>query len=73
MHYECKNNEEVNVNISNLTTNAITISPKEIIGEVQPVTVYKSVFERIENDTSKKIFVRPFLRLLLLLLIYCFL
>ena len=60
MHYECKNNEEVNINISNLTTNAITILPKEIIREVQPVTVDESVFERIENDTSKKIFVRPF-------------
>ena len=51
MHYECKKNEEVNINIFNLTTNAITISPKEIISEVQSVTVDESVFERIENDT----------------------
>ena len=73
MHYEYKNNEEVNINISNLTTNAITISPKEIIGEVQLVTVDESVFDRIENDTSKKIFVRPFKLFFLLLLINCFL
>ena len=30
IHYEYKNNEEVNINISNLTTNAIKIGHKEI-------------------------------------------
>ena len=40
-------------NISNLTTNAITISPKEIIVQVQPVMV-KSVFQRIEMISQRR-------------------
>ena len=56
IHYEYRKNDEVNVNISNLTTNSITICPKKILGEVQPVTVDESVFERLENKTTKKIF-----------------
>lgn len=56
IHYEYRKNDEVNVNISNLTTNSITISPKEILGEVQPVTVDESVFDRLEKKISKKIF-----------------
>ena len=38
------------------TTNSVTISPKAILGEVQPVTVDESVFEKTEKKTSKKIF-----------------
>lgn len=33
-----KRNCEINVNMSNLTTNTITVSPKAILCEVQPVT-----------------------------------
>lgn len=53
-----KRNCEINVNMSNLTTNTITVSPKAILCEVQPVTVNESVFEKLENETSKKVFER---------------
>lgn len=56
IRYSYKENSEVNINLSNLTTNSITISPKAILCEVQPVTVDESVFEKIENEASKKIF-----------------
>ena len=48
IQYQHRNNGEIMVNISNLTTNSVTISPKAIIGEVQPVTIDESVFEKIE-------------------------
>ena len=56
IQYEHRNNSELMVNLSNLTTNSVTISPKAILGKVQPVTVDESVFEKIEKKTSKKIF-----------------
>ena len=56
IQYRYKANGEVDVNCSNLTTNSITISPKAILCEVQPVTVDESVFEKIEREASKKIF-----------------
>ena len=45
IQYKYKANGEVDVNCSNLTTNSITISPKAILCEVQPVTVDESVFD----------------------------
>lgn len=56
IQYSFKSNSQVNVCCSNLTTNSVTISPKAILCEVQPVTVDESVFERIEKESSKKIF-----------------
>lgn len=56
IQYEHRNNGEIIVNLSNLTTNSVTISPKAILGEIQPVTVDESVFERIERETSRKVF-----------------
>lgn len=56
MQYNYKKNKEVYVTLSNLTTNSVTISPKAILCEVQPVCVDESVFDRLENQTSKKIF-----------------
>ena len=56
IQYEHRNNSELMVNLSNLTTNSVTISPKAILGEVQPVSIDESVFEKIEKKTSKKIF-----------------
>lgn len=56
INYNYKKNGEISVNVSNLTTNAVTVSPKAIIGEVQPVTVDESVFEKLEKQTSDKIF-----------------
>ena len=56
IQYSYKANGEVNVNCSNLTTNSVTISPKAVLCEVQPVTIDESVFDRIEREASKKIF-----------------
>ena len=56
IQYNYKENNEVNVSLSNLTTNSVTISPKEVLCEVQPVTVDESVFDKIENESTKKIF-----------------
>ena len=56
INYNFKSNGEVDVCCSNLTTNSVTISPKAVLCEVQPVTVDESVFERIETEASKKIF-----------------
>ena len=56
IQYEHRNNGELMVNLSNMTTNSVTISLKAILGGVQPVTVDESVFEKIEKKTSKKIF-----------------
>ena len=44
LQYEYRNNGELMVNLSNLTTNSMTISPRAILGEVQPVTIDESVF-----------------------------
>ena len=52
IQYRYKANGEVDVNCSNLTTNSITISPKAILCEVQPVTVDESVFEKIEREEN---------------------
>ena len=49
IHYEYKKNKEVKVNVTNLTTNSVTITPKSILCEMQPVKVDESVFERIEH------------------------
>ena len=56
IQYSYKANGEVNVNCSNLTTNSVTVSPKAILCEVQPVRVDESVFEKMEKEASKKIF-----------------
>ena len=56
IQYQHRNNGEIMISLSNLTTNSVTISPKAILGEVQPVTVDESVFERMEKETTKKIF-----------------
>ena len=55
IQYNYKLHDEVNVNCSNLTTNSVTISPKSILCEVQPVSIDESVFDRLEKQTSQKI------------------
>ena len=56
IQYNYKLNNEVNVNCSNLIMNFVTISPKSILCEVQPVSIDESVFDRLEKQTSQKIF-----------------
>lgn len=56
IHYNHKEHTEVFVNLSNLTTNSVTISPRTILCEVQPASVDESVFEKLESETEKRIF-----------------
>ncbi len=44
------------MNITNLTTNTVTVTPKAIIYEMQPVNIDNAVFDRIqESDWMEKI------------------
>ena len=54
--YDNSKNAEVIVNLTNLTTNSVVISPKSILCEIQPVTVDATVYDKIENETMEKIF-----------------
>ena len=49
VHYVYGNNKEVIINISNLTTNSVTIAPKAILCELQLVTIDEEVFNKIED------------------------
>lgn len=51
-----KNNKEVIINLSNLTTNTVTVSPSAILCELHPVSVDESVFQRTEDSVTEKIF-----------------
>jgi len=50
IQYRYRNNREVKVTLSNLTTMPVTIQPCSIISEIQPVTMADEVFEKIEKD-----------------------
>lgn len=55
IQYSYNNNKEVKVNISNITTVTVTISPSAILCELQPVTIGDSVSEKLENELSSKV------------------
>ena len=44
------------MNITNLTTNSVVISPRSILCEIQSVTVDESVYHKIENEALEKVF-----------------
>lgn len=54
VQYQYKNNKQIAVNISNLTTHTVTINPKAVLCELQPVVVDDEVFES-ENEEEEKI------------------
>ena len=54
--YDKTKKADVIVNITNLTTNSVVISPKSILCEIQPVTVDESVYHKIENEALEKVF-----------------
>ena len=54
IQYNYKLNDEVNVNCSEVTTNSVTISPKSVLCEVQPVSTDESVFDRLGKQTHRK-------------------
>jgi hypothetical protein len=57
IHYQYKKNGIIQVNISNLTSNTVTVSPKSILCELQPVSVDESVYEKFEQqEKDAKIF-----------------
>lgn len=54
LQYEHKKNKAVIVNVTNLTTHSVAITPKSIICELQPVRVDESVFDRIEEQSRNR-------------------
>jgi len=52
IQYDYKNNNEIKVNLSNLTTNTVTICPRSILCELQPVTVAEEVFEKLQGHNK---------------------
>ena len=54
INYRYRNNGEVRVNISNVTTQSIIIAPKAILCEVQPVTIDESVFNKREKQQEEE-------------------
>ena len=56
INYDNTKNAEVLVNVTNLTTNSIVISPKSVLCEIQPVTIDEAVYDKIEDATAEQIF-----------------
>ena len=52
IQYDNRKNTEVMVNLSNLTTNTVVISPKSILCEIQPVKIDTSNYERHSEDNA---------------------
>ena len=52
--FEIGKKQEITVTLSNLSTDTVTISPKAIICELQPVTVTEEVFNNIVESEEKK-------------------
>ncbi|XP_053372981.1 uncharacterized protein LOC123532109 [Mercenaria mercenaria] len=50
VRYEYGNNMAMKVTLSNITTNTATIAPKEIICELQPVSVTDEVLHKLEEE-----------------------
>ena len=51
VNYNCKAHEEIMVNLSNVTSMSISIPPKAILCELQPVSIDQSVFDKIEETS----------------------
>lgn len=57
IQYVYKHNGEITVNISNLSTQTVSIPPRAIVCELQPVKVDDAVFHKLEQtETESKIF-----------------
>ena len=50
IQFEYGKKKEVTVTLSNLTTNTVTIAPRTIICEIQPVQVTEEVFNNIQDN-----------------------
>jgi len=53
--YEYRRGASVTVNISNITTNTISIPPRSILCELQPVTVDEAAMHKMEEPTVKDV------------------
>ena len=49
IQYQYKRNCPVKISLSNITTSPVTIQPRSIICEIQPVSIEEDVFERMEE------------------------
>ena len=55
VEYEYQKNKPLKVNISNLTSNTVSIPPRAVICELQPVKIDEDVFTHIENQNVKDV------------------
>lgn len=55
INYKYKDNSEIIVNLSNLTTNSVTIQPKLILCEVQPVTIDHDSINKLSEEIDKDV------------------
>lgn len=55
INYKYKDNSEIIVNLSNLTTNTVTIQPKLILCEVQPVTIDHDSINKLSEEIDKDV------------------
>lgn len=56
VYFQYRKNKEITVNVSNLTTNTVAITPKAILAELQPVNVDEAVFEKIQDSPKFDLF-----------------
>lgn len=52
VNYRYRNNGEITVNITNLSTQTVSISPKVIICELQTVIGDEEVFDKLEHHSE---------------------
>ncbi len=57
IHYSYRKNGEICVNISNVTTQSLMISPRAVLCELQPLTIDESVFEK-KNAKNQRLLVK---------------
>ena len=55
IQFDSRQRKQVVVSLSNLSTQTVTIAPRAIICEIQPVTVEEEVFTKIEDNTRDEI------------------
>jgi len=54
INYRFRKNGEVFVNLSNLTTQTVTIAPRTVLCELQPVTIEDDVFKKNEEQQKRE-------------------
>ena len=54
VEYNCKNRDPVIVTLTNISTNTITIWPRAVLCELQPVTITEEVLQQNEEEELER-------------------